>query len=128
MAYFTGLRKERPRFGRYNWREKFDYYAMFWGIPVMALSGLVMMFPVLATKFLPGWIVPVAMIAHSDESMLALTWIVVVHIFFNHFVPGVFPVNPSIFTGKLSKERYMADHPAEYEKLTAQPVVSKETN
>ncbi|MDP2918626.1 MAG: cytochrome b/b6 domain-containing protein [Dehalococcoidia bacterium] len=128
MAYFTGLRKERPRFPRYNWREKFDYYAMFWGIPVMALTGLVMMFPVVATRFLPGWVLPVALIAHSDESMLALTWIVVVHVFFNHFVPGVFPFNPSIFTGKLSKERYKVDHPVEYEKLTGQSVQSKEGN
>jgi hypothetical protein len=49
--------------------------------------------------------------------MLALTWIVIVHVFFNHFGPGVFPMNPSIFTGKLSRERYMIDHAAEYEKL-----------
>jgi formate dehydrogenase gamma subunit len=117
IGYFTGLRKEKPRFGRYNWREKFDYWAMFWGIPVMVLSGLVMMFPVFVTNFLPGWVVPVALIAHSDEAMLALTWIVIVHVFFNHFGPGVFPMNPSIFTGKLSRERYMIDHAAEYEKL-----------
>jgi len=117
IAWFVGLRKEKPRYDRYNWREKFDYYAMFWGIPVMALTGLVLMFPVLVTKFLPGWVVPVALIAHSDESMLALTWIVIVHIYFNHFAPGVFPLNPSIFTGKLSRERYMHDHPEEYDRI-----------
>ncbi len=117
ISYFVGIHKEKPRYDRYNWREKFDYFAMFWGIPVMALTGLVMMFPVQSTSFLPGWIVPVSLIAHSDESMLALTWIVVVHVFFNHFAPGVFPMNPSIFTGKLSKERYIHDHPAEYERL-----------
>jgi len=127
IAYFTGLRKEKPKFGRYNWREKFDYLAMFWGIPVMALSGLVMMFPVFATRFLPGWVVPVALIAHSDEAMLALTWIVIVHVFFNHFSPGTFPMNTSIFTGRLSRERYMTEHPAEYEKLTSQPMEVKES-
>lgn len=117
IGYFMGVRKEKPRYGRYNWREKFDYFAMFWGIPVMVFSGLVMMFPVLATRYLPGWIVPVSLIAHSDEAMLALTWIVIVHIFFNHFSPGVFPMNTSMFTGKLSRERYMTEHPAEYEKI-----------
>jgi len=127
IAYFVGLRKEKPRYGRYNWREKFDYFAMFWGIPVMALSGLVMMFPVFATKYLPGWVVPVALIAHSDEAMLALTWIVIVHIFFNHFSPGTFPMNTSIFTGKLSRGRYMTEHPVEYEKITGQPAEARES-
>ena len=126
LAFFMGLRKEKPRFDRFNWREKFDYWAMFWGIPVMVLSGLVMMFPVLVTRFLPGWLIPVALIAHSDESMLALTWIVIVHVFFNHLGPGVFPMNPSIFTGKLSVERYQSDHATEYERLAAAGEVKKE--
>jgi hypothetical protein len=51
--------------------------------------------------------------------MLALTWIVIVHIFFNHLAPGTFPMNPSIFTGKLSVERYQIDHAAEFERLAA---------
>jgi hypothetical protein len=73
-----------------------------------------MMFPVLATRLLPGWIVPAAMVAHSDEAMLALTWIFIVHIFFNHFRPGIFPVNTSIFTGKVPLKRYKKEHPLEY--------------
>jgi cytochrome b subunit of formate dehydrogenase len=75
MGYFLGLRKEKPKWDRFNWREKFDYWAIFWGMPVMAGSGLILMYPVLATKFLPGWIVPTALVAHSDEAMLALIWI-----------------------------------------------------
>ncbi len=117
MLYFTGLRKERPRYDRFNWREKFDYWAIFWGMPVMAGSGFIMMYPVLVTKFLPGWVVPTALVAHSDEAMLALIWIFLVHIFFNHFTPGVFPINTSMFTGKVSKERYRREHPLEYERL-----------
>lgn len=66
MAYFVDIRKERPKFDRFNWREKFDYWAIFWGMPVMAGSGFVLMFPVLATRFLPGWIVSAALVAHSD--------------------------------------------------------------
>ncbi len=126
IGYFVGVRKSKPRYDRYNWREKFDYFAMFWGIPVMALTGLVMMFPVVVTKLLPGWLIPVSLIAHSDESMLALTWIVIIHIFFNHFTPGVFPMNKSIFSGKLSTERYMSDHPTEYERLAKQSTEVKE--
>ncbi len=117
IAYDVGLSKKRPQYDRYNWREKFDYWAIFWGMPVMAGSGLILMYPVLATKFLPGWFVPAALVAHSDEAMLALTWIFVVHIFFSHFSPGIFPVNTSIFTGKVSRARYMREHPIEYDRM-----------
>ena len=117
LGYFVGLRKEIPAFDRFNWREKFDYWAIFWGIPVMAGSGFILMYPVWATNFLPGWVVPAALVAHSDEAMLALSWIFLVHIFFNHFAPGVFPVNTAMFTGKVTKERYQREHPLEYERL-----------
>ncbi|MDP2932161.1 MAG: cytochrome b/b6 domain-containing protein [Chloroflexota bacterium] len=118
IKYFLGITRERPRFDRFNWREKFDYWAIFWGMPVMGISGFILMYPVEATHLLPGWVVPAALIAHSDEAMLALTWIFLVHIFFNHFSPGIFPLNTSIFTGKVSKERYQREHPLEYERLS----------
>ncbi|MBI4186558.1 MAG: cytochrome b/b6 domain-containing protein [Chloroflexi bacterium] len=117
IAYFFGLIKEPPKWHRFNWREKFDYWAIFWGMPVMAGSGFILMYPVLVTRVLPGWVVPTALIAHSDEAMLALVWIFMVHIFFNHFSPGIFPLNKSIFTGKVSGERYRRDHPLEYEEM-----------
>lgn len=117
LGYFVGLRKEKPEFDRFNWKEKFDYWAIFWGIPVMAGSGFILMYPVFVTNFLPGWVVPAALVAHSDEAMLALTWIFLVHVFFNHFAPGVFPINTSIFTGKVPKERYQREHPLEYKRL-----------
>lgn len=119
ILYFLGFTKVRPAFDRYNWREKFDYWAMFWGIPVMVLSGLILMFPVVVTKFMPGWILPVALIAHSDEAMLALGWIVLVHVFFNHFTPGLFPLNKSIFTGKIPLKRYRIDHAEDYREMVA---------
>ncbi|MBI4188378.1 MAG: cytochrome b/b6 domain-containing protein [Chloroflexi bacterium] len=117
VAYFLGLRKERPKFDRFNWREKVEYWAIFWGITAMAGSGFILMYPVLVTKVLPGWMVPTALVIHSFEAMMALVWIVLVHIFFSHFTPGVFPINTSIFTGKVSKERYSREHPLEYERL-----------
>ncbi len=117
MAYFLGLRRDPPQFDRFNWREKFDYWAIFWGMPVMAGSGFVLMFPVFATQHLPGWIIPVAYTAHSHEAMLALLWIAGVHIFFNHFSPSTFPLNKSIFTGKVPEERYRTEHPLEYERI-----------
>src|ERR1035437_3042051 len=50
IGYFAGVTKKKPEFARFSWREKFDYFAIFWGVPVMAGSGLIMMFPVLVSK------------------------------------------------------------------------------
>ena len=117
MGYFVGLAKERPKYDRFNWREKFDYWAIFWGMPVIGISGFIMWYPVLATRFLPGWVVPAALVAHGDEAVLAVVWIFLVHLVFNHVAPKVFPLNKSIFTGRVSKERYRDEHPLEYERL-----------
>ena len=119
IGYFVGLARERPKFDRFNWREKFDYWAVFWGMPILGVSGFIMLYPVFVTKYLPGWVVPASLVAHSDEAVLAVAWIFVVHFFFNHLAPGVFPLNKSIFTGKVPRERYQREHPLEYQRLMA---------
>ncbi|MBI4295760.1 MAG: cytochrome b/b6 domain-containing protein [Chloroflexi bacterium] len=119
LQYFLGVTRKKPQFDRFSWREKFDYWAIFWGMPVMVISGLIMIFPVAATRVLPGWIVPAALVAHSDEAMLALIWIFMVHIFFAHLSPGSFPCNTVIFTGEMSVERYRTEHPLEYQRIMA---------
>ncbi|MFC1935805.1 formate dehydrogenase subunit gamma [Chloroflexota bacterium] len=117
MGYFLGLVREQPKFDRFNWREKFDYWAIFWGLPVIGISGFIMAYPVFATRLLPGWVVPAAFVAHGDEAVLAVAWIFMVHFVFNHLAPGVFPLNTSIFTGRVREERYRHEHPLEYERL-----------
>lgn len=117
VRYYTGLRPERSKFGRFTYQEKFDYWAVFWGVPIMAVSGLILMYPVLATRFLPGQVVPIALVAHSDEAILAAGWIFIVHIFFVHLVPAVFPLNRSIFTGRVPKKRYQEEHPLDYQRM-----------
>lgn len=126
LGYFLGIVKKRPESDRFHWREKFDYWAIFWGMPVMAGSGFILMYPVFVTKFLPGWVIPAALVAHSDEAMLALIWIFLVHIFFSHFSPGVFPINTSIFIGKVPRERYRREHPLEYKKLLESDKMTEE--
>lgn len=120
FKYYLGLADEKPRFGRFSYLEKFDYWAVFWGILIIGGSGLVLLFPVQVSQILPGGIVPVALAAHSDESLLAVGWIFIVHFFYAHFAPAIFPFNPSIFTGRVSKQRYAEEHPLEYERLYAQ--------
>lgn len=116
-GYYLGIVKEKPVFGRFSYFEKFDYFAVFWGVPVMALTGLILMFPLAVTRVLPGVIVPVATIAHSDEALLATGWLFVVHFYNAHFAPHIFPFNRSIFTGRVTERRYKKEHGMEYKDL-----------
>ncbi len=123
LGYYAGIVGTPPQFDRFSWREKFDYWAVFWGMAIIGVSGLILMYPVMATKILPGWMVPVALIAHGDEAVLAVVWIVVVHFFFGHLAPSVFPLNKSMFTGKVPWQRYRAEHPLDAARLGRQQTV-----
>ena len=123
--YFFGLSPSRPRFGRFSYLEKFDYWAVTWGMIVMGGSGLVLMFPVIASRTIGSSMITVAMAAHSDEAVLAVGWICLVHLFYAHLAPSIFPFNTAIFTGKVPLERYREEHPLEME-ATETPVVVAE--
>jgi len=119
MRYYVGLTDEKPKFGRFSYREKFDYWAVGWGILIMVGGGLILMYPVAAAKILPGWAIPFALVAHSDEAVLAVGWILIVHMYFAHLHPLVFPMNKSIFTGKVPMHQYREEHGLEYAQIMA---------
>jgi cytochrome b subunit of formate dehydrogenase len=116
IRWFFGL-GARPHYGRYTYWEKFDYFAVFWGVLVIGSTGLVLWFPELFTHLLPGWSVNVATIIHSDEALLAVGFIFTIHFFNTHFRPDKFPIDPVIFTGRLTLDELKYDKPAEYEEL-----------
>ena len=118
IRWFFG-RGPRPRYGRFTYWEKFDYFAVFWGVLVIGSTGLVLWFPELFTRVLPGWSVNVATIIHSDEALLAVAFIFTIHFFNTHFRPDKFPMDTVIFTGRVSLEELKHDKPAEYEALMA---------
>ena len=118
IKWFFG-RGPRPHYGRYTYWEKFDYFAVFWGVFVIGSTGMVLWFPVFFTRFLPGWSVNVATIIHSDEALLAVAFIFTVHFFNTHFRPDKFPMDPVIFTGRVPLEELRHDKPGEYEDLMA---------
>ena len=120
IFYFLGLQPQKPKFDRFNYLEKFDYWAVFWGIAMICTSGLMLMFPVLVTHVLPGQVLQVAITIHSDEAILAVGWILIVHMFNVHLAPWVFPFSPAIFTGKMTARQCAEDHPLEWERIVAQ--------
>jgi cytochrome b subunit of formate dehydrogenase len=122
MKWFFGL-GPRPRYGRYTYWEKFDYMAVFWGVFVIGSTGLVLWFPEIFTRVLPGWSVNVATIVHSDEALLAVAFIFTIHFFNTHFRPDKFPMDPVIFTGRVTLEELKHDKPREYEEALAKGVL-----
>ncbi len=118
LRWFFGL-GPRPRYGRYTYWEKFDYFAVFWGILVIGSTGLVLWLPELFTRLLPGWSVNVATIVHSDEALLAVGFIFTIHFFNTHFRPDKFPMDPVIFTGRITLDELRHDKPEEYERRVA---------
>jgi cytochrome b subunit of formate dehydrogenase len=119
LRYFVGL-GSRPRFDRWAYWEKFDYWAVFWGIAIIGLSGLLLWFPTFFARFLPGRVFNLAIIVHSDEALLAVGFIFMFHFFNANLRPEKFPMDPVIFTGRIEAEEFRRDHPAEYERLERQ--------
>jgi cytochrome b subunit of formate dehydrogenase len=116
MKWF--LRKgPRPQYGRWTYWEKFDYFAVFWGIGVIGSTGLILWFPEFFTLLLPGWALNVATIIHSDEALLATGFIFTVHFFNTHLRPEKFPMDLVIFTGRMDVEELKEDKPLEFQQL-----------
>jgi hypothetical protein len=116
IKWFLGL-GPRPDYGRWTYWEKFDYIAVFWGVGVIGFSGLILWFPEFFTKLLPGWLINVAMIIHSDEALLAVGFIFTIHFFNTHLRPESFPLDPVIFTGLVPLDHYRHDRPDDYKYL-----------
>ncbi len=120
LLFFIGLRKERPRFPRFSYFEKFDYWAVFWGVAIMVGSGLIRWFPETALKILPTWVYEIAYFAHADEALLAALAIFVWHFYNTHLRLAVFPMSWIFLTGRLTLKELEAEHGAEYDELLAQ--------
>jgi len=118
LKWFIGI-GPRPEYGRWTYWEKFDYFAVFWGMCVIGSTGLILWFPEFFTNFFPGWFLNVATIIHSDEALLATGFIFTVHFFNTHLRPEKFPMDIVIFSGRVSLEEFKLDRPAEYKEMVA---------
>ncbi|MFZ0890586.1 MAG: cytochrome b/b6 domain-containing protein [Candidatus Binataceae bacterium] len=107
----------KPKFDRFAYWEKFDYWAVFWGMLIIGVSGYVMWFAPFFAGLLPGSLLNVILLIHGDEALLAVWFIFMIHFFNSHLRPESFPMDPVIFTGRLSGDELRNDHPAEYDRL-----------
>lgn len=111
ISYNLGIRKERPRFGRFSYVEKAEYWALVWGAVVMIVSGFFMWFDNIAVHWFPKGFLDVMLVVHYYEAWLATLAILIWHLYSTVFNPSVYPMNPSWLTGKMPVEVYRHEHP-----------------
>ncbi len=116
FLWFLGL-GPRPRLDQWTYWEKFDYWAVFWGVGMIGVSGLFLWFPAFFGRFMPGWAFNIATVIHSDEALLAAGFIFTIHYFNTHLRPEKFPMDPVIFTGRLNLEELKQERPLQYQRL-----------
>ncbi len=115
FAYLLFMRRHRPHFPYFNFMQKFEYWAVFWGMPVMGISGYALWGRDDLTEFVSGRALNFAFIIHSDEAYLAFIYIAVVHMFSVIFAPVVFPLSLGAITGQAPVEEVAEGHSAQLE-------------
>ncbi len=118
FKWFLGT-APRPVFDRWTYWEKFDYWAPFWGMVIIGVSGVMIWVPHITAQYLPGWVFNVATIFHGEEAFLAVVFLFTVHFFNCHFRPDKFPLDIVMFTGTVTLEELKREHPRQYERLVA---------
>lgn len=111
--YVFFLSPERPNYGHFSWKEKLEYLGLFWGIPLLGVTGVLLWAESVSTHILPGWGLNVAYLAHTYESLLAVAHIALVHIPGVLGRPGVSPLSCMIINGKISPRALVEEHGGE---------------
>jgi len=122
LKYYMGVTDKHPLYDRFEYKQKFEYWGVVMGSIIMVFSGLVLFFPAFFTRFLPGELVPAAKMMHSNEGLMAFLVIAIWHMFNSVLAPEVFPLDTAIFTGKISRERMLHEHPLELARIEGKTV------
>jgi cytochrome b subunit of formate dehydrogenase len=120
LAFFLGLRKERPRFAHFMYIEKFEYLALSWGTFVIFVTGLVRWFPAKFAGWMPAKVIEFCQVVHGYEAMMAALVLLVWHLYNVHLKASIFPMSWVWIDGKIDYETLKEEHGAEYDELVAQ--------
>ena len=112
---------DSPRYGWFDFRQKFQYWAVALGSSLMAVTGIMLWFETQAMAMMPKWTLDVTRIVHSGEGLLIFVLLFVWHLYDTHLRPGVFPMDRSWLTGRLSREQLRQRHALEYERRYGAP-------
>lgn len=115
FLYNIGRAPSPPQMGRYTFEEKMEYWAFVWGAMIMGVTGFMMWNPITTARFLPGEVIPAAKAAHGGEALLAVLAIIIWHMYGVH----IKRFNKSMFTGKMTEEEMLHEHPLELADIKA---------
>jgi len=118
--YFLHLTNKRPKFGRFAYYEKFDYWAVYWGCVIMIGTGLSLWFSDIVTKYLPWLTFKLSALVHADEAILCALALFIWHFYNVHYMPGRFPGTLLFLHGRMSREEMEHEHPLELDQLEKQ--------
>jgi formate dehydrogenase subunit gamma len=111
--YVFFLSPQRPGYGHFSWKEKLEYLGLFWGIPLLGVTGILLWAESISSHVLPGWAFNVAYLAHTYESLLAVAHITLVHIPGVIGRPGVSPLSSMVLNGRISPSVLAEEHAGE---------------
>jgi formate dehydrogenase subunit gamma len=117
LRYYLGVSEVQAKFDKFDYKQKFEYWGLVLGAVIVISTGLVLLFPIQMTRFLPGEIIPAAKLAHGNEGLMAFLVVILWHIYNAHLNPDVFPFDTTIFTGKISTDRLRHEHSLEYDRI-----------
>lgn len=113
IRYYVGMKSRPALCDRYNYRQKFEYWGVLISAVIMIGTGLILWSPAFFARFLPGEVIPAAQVMHTNNGLLIFLIIALWHVYNAIFNPEIFPVDTSMFTGYISRERMVREHPIE---------------
>ena len=121
IQYNLGRSNVRPNFGRFTFVEKFEYWALVWGMIIMTVTGSMLWFDDYVVKVLPKGVLDVMLVIHYYEAWLATVSILIWHLYSTILNPGVYPMNPSWITGTMPLRQYRHEHPGDGDPVSSKP-------
>jgi cytochrome b subunit of formate dehydrogenase len=117
FKYYIGKTDTRPKFSRFSYIEKMEYWAVVWGTVIMGGTGTMLWFENTFLPVISNSGMDIATAIHYYEAILASLAILVWHFYFVIYNPDVYPMNKAWYTGYLTREEMELEHPLELEKI-----------
>ncbi len=123
LRFNLGIEKEYPRFGKYGYKEKFQYWGATAGVLLISVTGLILWAESFSMRVLPKFVLDLTLVIHGYQGLMAFVILLFWHLYIVHLHPSVFPMNSAWLTGKVDAAWLKEEHPGEYDKLKGEGVL-----